>query len=194
MNCRSRNTHTHTHTHTHCCVCAQLCLTLWSPVNCSPPGSSVHGIFQARILELVAITFSRGSSWPRDWTCVSCICCIGRWILYHSATREASVCMYIYKTECQRTDTFELWCWRRLLRVPWTVRRLNKSILKELNPEYSLEGLMLNLKLQYFDHLMWRTDSLEKTLMLGRLKVGGEGDNREWVSGWYLWCDGHEFE
>ena len=66
-----------------------------------------------------------------------------------------------------RIDTFKLWCWRRLLRVPWTARRSNQSILKEISPEYSLEGLMLKLKLQYFGHLMWRTDSLEKTLMLG---------------------------
>ena len=76
----------------------------------------------------------------------------------------------IKKAECQRIDAFELWCWRRLLRVPWTARRPNKSILKELNPEYSLEGLMLMLKLQYFGHLMQRTESLEKTLMLGKIE------------------------
>ena len=74
----------------------------------------------------------------------------------------------IRKAEHQRIDAFELWCWRRLLRVPWTARRLNKSILKEISLEYSLEGLMLKLKLQYFGHLMRRTDSLEKTLMLGK--------------------------
>ena len=74
----------------------------------------------------------------------------------------------IKKAECQRTDAFELWCWRRLLRVPWTARRANQSILKEISPEYSLEGLMLKLKLQYFGHLMRRTDSFEKTLMLGK--------------------------
>ena len=73
----------------------------------------------------------------------------------------------IKKAECQRTDAFELWCWRRLLKVPWTARRSNQSILKEINPEYSLEGLMLKLKLQYFGHLMQRAVSLEKTLMLG---------------------------
>ena len=75
----------------------------------------------------------------------------------------------IKKTECQTIDAFELWCWRRLLRVPWTARRSNKSILKEISPEYSLEGLMLKLKLQYFGHLMQRTDSLEKTLLLGKI-------------------------
>ena len=74
----------------------------------------------------------------------------------------------IKKAECQRIDAFELWCWRRLLRVPWTSGRSNQSILKEISPEYSLEGLMLKLKLQYFGHLMRRIDSLEKTLMLGK--------------------------
>ena len=76
----------------------------------------------------------------------------------------------IKKAEHQRIDAFELWCWRRLLRVPWTARRSNQSILKEISPEYSLEGLMLKLKLQYFGHLMQRTDSLEKTLMLGKIE------------------------
>ena len=76
----------------------------------------------------------------------------------------------IKKAEHQRIDAFELWCWRRLLRVPWTARRSNQSILKEINPEYSMEGLMLKLKLQYFGHLMQRTDSLEKTLMLGKIE------------------------
>ena len=76
----------------------------------------------------------------------------------------------IKKAEHQRIDAFELWCWRRLLRVPWTARRSNQSILKEISPEYSLEGLMLKLKLQYFGHLMRRTDSLEKNLMLGKIE------------------------
>ena len=89
----------------------------------------------------------------------------------------------IKKTEHRRIDAFELWCWRRLLGVPWTANRSNQPILKEISPEYPLEGLMLKLKLQYFGHLMWRTDSLEKTLMLGRLKAGEEGDDRGW-DGW----------
>ena len=89
------------------------------------------------------------------------------------------------KAECQRIDAFELWCWRRLLRVPWTARRSNQSIPKEISPEYSLEGLMLKLKLQYFGHLMWRANSLEKTLMLGKI----EGGRRR---GWerMRWLDG----
>ena len=78
----------------------------------------------------------------------------------------------------QRTDAFELWCWRRLLRVPWTARRSNQSVLKEISPEYLLEGLMLKLKLRYFHHLMQRANTLEKTLMLERLKAGGKVDNR----------------
>ena len=76
----------------------------------------------------------------------------------------------IKKSELRRIDDFELWCWKRLLRVPWTARRSNQSILKEISPEYSLEGLMLKLKLQYFGHLMQRTDSFEKTLMLGKIE------------------------
>ena len=91
----------------------------------------------------------------------------------------------IKKAEHQRIDAFELWCWRRLLRVPWTAKRSNQSTLKESSPEYSLEGLMLKLKLQYFGHLMWRTDSFEKTLMLGKI----EGRRRR---GWQRmrWLDG----
>ncbi|XDA74339.1 hypothetical protein R6Z07M_004556 [Ovis aries] len=90
----------------------------------------------------------------------------------------------VKKAERQRIDAFELWCWRRLLRVPWTARRSNQSILKEISPEISLEGMMLKLKLQYFGHLMRRVDSLEKTLMLGR--IGGRrrrGQQRRWPDG-----------
>ena len=82
------------------------------------------------------------------------------------------------KAECRRIDAFELWCWRRLLRVPWTARRSNQSILKEISPEYSLKGLMLKLKLQYFDHLMQRNDSLEKTLILERIEGRRRGRQR----------------
>ena len=91
----------------------------------------------------------------------------------------------IKKAERQRIDAFELWCWRILLRVPWTARRSNQSILKEISPEYSLEGLMLKLKFQYFGHLMRRTDSLEKTLMLGRIE-GGRRRGRQRMR----WLDG----
>ena len=84
----------------------------------------------------------------------------------------------IKKAECRRIDAFELWHWRRLLQVPWTARRYNQLILKEIISEYSLEGLMLKLKHQYFGHLMQRADSFEKTLMLKRLRAGGERDDR----------------
>ena len=89
----------------------------------------------------------------------------------------------IKRAECWRIDVFELWCWRRLLRVPWTARRSNQSILKEISPGCSLEGLMLKLKLQYFGHLMRRADSLEKTLMLGKIEGRGQEDDRGW-DGW----------
>ena len=91
----------------------------------------------------------------------------------------------VKKAECQRIDGFELWCWRRLLRVPWTARRSNQSIVKEITPAYSLEELMLKLKLQYSGHLMWRTDSLEKTLTLGKI----EG-RRRWGRERMRWLDG----
>ena len=99
----------------------------------------------------------------------------------------------IKKTERQRIDAFEMWCWRKLLRVPWTARRSNQSIVKEINPEYSLEGLMLKLKFQYFGHLMRRADSLEKTLMKieGR-KRRGRQDNE--MVGWHYRLNAHEFE
>ena len=91
----------------------------------------------------------------------------------------------IKKAECQIIDAFELWCWRRLLRVPWTARRSNQSILKEISPEYSLEGLMLKLKLLYLGYLIWRIDSLEKTLMLGKIESGRRrGQQRmKWLDG-----------
>ena len=97
----------------------------------------------------------------------------------------------IKKTEHRRMDAFELWCWRRLLRVPWTARRSNQSILKEISPEYSLEGLMMKLKLQYFGHLMWRTDSLEKPPMLGMIE-GRRRKGRQrlrWLDGITNWMD-----
>ena len=110
-----------------------------------------------------------------------------------------SVVMYgceswtLKKAEHRIIDAFELWCWRRLLRVPWTARRFNQSILKEISPEYSLEGLMLKLKLQYFGHLMQRNDSFEKTLMLGKIEGGTEkGMTEDKIIGWHHRLNGHE--
>ena len=149
---------------------AQLCPTLSDPMDCSLRGSSIHGILQARVLEWGAIAFSYLDSIlkSRDITLPTKVCLVKAMVF--------PVVMYgceswtIKKAECQRTDAFELWCWRRFLRVPWTARRSNQSILKEISPGCSLEGLMLKLKVQYFGHLMWRADLLEKTLMLGKIQ------------------------
>ena len=100
----------------------------------------------------------------------------------------------IKKAECQRTDAFELWCWRRLLRVPWTTKRSNQSILKEISPEYSLEGLMLKLKLQYFGHLMRRIDSLEKDPDASQDWMQKKGMTEDEMVGWHHRFNGHVFE
>ena len=151
----------------------QSCPTLSDPMDCSLPGSSAHGIFQARVPEYGAIAFSDdqprqhikkqrhyfANRGPSNQSFGFSSSHIWMWELY-----------YKKKAECQITDAFELWYWRRHLRVPWTARRSHQFILNEVSPEYSLEGLMLKLKLQYFGHLMPRTDSLEKTLMLGKIE------------------------
>ena len=126
---------------------------------------------------------------PWEWHVLGKVCSF--WLYLGVKAMVFLVVLYgceswtIKKAECWRIDAFELWCWRRPFRVPWTARRSNQSILKEISPEYSLEGLMLKLKLQYFGQLTWRTDSLEKTLMLGKI----EGRRRR---GWQRmrWLDG----
>ena len=100
----------------------------------------------------------------------------------------------VKKAEHRRIDAFEVWCWRRLLRVRWIARRSNQFILKEISPGCSLEGLMLKLKHQYFDHLMWRVDSLENTLMLGRIGSRKRRGRQDEVAGWHHRLNGHEFE
>ena len=129
------------------------------------------------MINLDSIFKSRGITWPKKVHLVKAMVFTVVMYGYESWTTK--------QAECQRIDAFELWCWRRLLRVPWTARRSNQSILKEISPGCSLEGLMLKLKLQYFDHLMRRADSFEKTLMLGKI----EGRRR---SGWQRmrWLDG----
>ena len=247
----------------------------------SPPGSSVHGILQAKILEWAAISFSRLSSQPGDRTHVSYIaggsftsepcgkfrhiktCVLLALFLWRTLTHDyrlkiqnqirnhhphfvfyfiiicsheikrhlllgrkagtnldillksrhitlpTKVCipktmvfpvvMYgceswtIKKTECWKFDTFKLWCWRRLLRVLWIPRWSNQSILKEINPECSLLGLMLKLKLQSFGYLMPRADSLEKTLIPGKIK-GKRRRGQDEMIGWHHWLDGHDYE
>ena len=178
----------------------QSCPTLCDPIDGSPPGSPVPRILQARTLKWVAISFSKAWKWKvkvkllsrvqllaTPWTAVKA--------MVFPVVMSGCESWTIKKAEHWKIDAFELWCWRRLLRVPRMARRSNQSILKEISPEYSLEGLMLKLKLQYFGHLMRRADSFEKTLMLGKiegreergitgwLKEGGEGDDRGW-DGW----------
>ena len=133
-----------------------------------------HGIKRCLLLGRRAMTNLDSVLKSRDITLLTKVCTLKAMVF--------SVVMYgcenwtVKKAQHQRIDASELWCWRRLLRVPWTVRRSNQSVLKEINPGYSLEGLMLKLKLQYFVHLMRRADSLEKTLMLGKFEgKGGEG-------------------
>ena len=152
---------------------AQSCPTLSDPMDCSLPGPSVHGIFQARVLKWGALpspTNIDSILKSRDITLPTKVHLVKAMVF--------PVVMYgcdswtVRKAEHQRNDAFKLWCWRRVLRVPWTARRSKQSILKEISPEYSLEGLMLKLKLQYFGHLMRRADSFEKTLMLGKFEGG----------------------
>ena len=182
-------------------------------MDCSLAGFSVHEISQTRILEWVTISSSRGSSQPRNWTSISCIAGIFFTIappgkpLVDVVLMVFPVVMYrceswtTKEAEPQRFDAFELWYWRRLLRVPWTARRSNQSTLKEISLEYSSEGLMPKLKLQYFGHLMRRVNSLEKTLVLGK-NDGTRGDWRQegkWVAedvmfGWHHWFNGHELK
>ena len=143
-----------------------------NPMNCSLPGSSIHGIFQAKVLEWGAIAFSddqprqhikkQRHNLPTKFRLVKAM--VFPVVMYGCESWT------IKKAEHQRIDAFELWCWGRLLRVPWTARRSKQPILKEISPEYSLEVLMLKLKLQYFGHLMQRADSFEKTLMLGKIE------------------------
>ena len=111
---------------------------------------------------LDSILKSRDITWPTN-------VCLVKAMVFPLVIHGCESCT-IKKAECQRIGAFEMWCWRRLLRVPWTARRSNQSILKEISPEYSLEGLMLKLKLQFFGHLMWRPHTLEKTLILGKIE------------------------
>ena len=157
-------------------------------MDCSPPGSSLHGGSPGKsngvgCHGLLHMTNLDSILKSRDITLATEVCLVKAMVF--------PVVMYeceswtIKKAEWRRIDAFELWCWRRLLRVSWTARRTNQSILKEISPEYSLEGLMLKLKLQYFGHLMQRTDSFENTLMLGKIEGGRRrGQQRmRWLDG-----------
>ena len=171
-------------------------------MNRSPPGFSIHGILPERTLEWVAISFSKTHEQHRvkyvyNWK-------VFAWISYSAIKMlhfwgegsKNTVAMYgcegwtVKKAERQRIDAFEVWCWRRLLGVPWTARRSNQSILKESSPGISLEGLMLRLKLQYFGHLMRRVDSLKKPLMLGGIGGQEKGTTENEMAGWiWVWVN-----
>ena len=160
----------------------QSCPTISDPMDCSPPGSSIHEIFQARVREWGAMTNLDSILKSRDITLSTKAHLVKAMVfpvvMYgcESWTRK--------KAERRRIDAFELCCWRRLLRVPWAARRSNQSILKEISPGCSLEGLMLKLKLQYFRQLMQRADSLEKTLMLGKIEGKRRGrQGMRWLDG-----------
>ena len=139
-------------------------------------GDCSHEIKRCLLLGRKAITYQDSMLKSRDVTLPTKVCLVKAMVF--------PVVMYgceswtIKKAKCQRIDALGLWYWRRLLRVPWIERRSNQSITKEINPEYSLEGLMLELKLQFFGHLMLRTNSLEKTLMLGKIESRRRGDDR----------------
>ena len=141
-------------------------------------GDCSHEIKSHLLLGRKAMTNLESILKSRDITLPTNFCLVKAMVFFSS---HVWMWEFVKKAEHQRIGAFELWCWRRLLRVPWTARRSIQSILKEISPEYSLEGLMLKLKLQYFGHLMWRTDSLEIfPWCWERLKSGGEEDNRGW--------------
>ena len=146
-------------------------------------GDCSHEIKRHLLLGRKAMTNLDSILKSRDITLMTTVCTVKAMVF--PVVMYGSESQTIKKAEYQRTDAFKLWCWRRLLRVPWTAKRWNQSILKEINPEYSLKGLVLKLKLQFFGHLMWRADSFEKTLMLGKI----EGRRRR---GWQRmrWLDG----
>ena len=146
-------------------------------VNCS------HEIKRRLLLGRKAVTTLDSILKSRDITLPTKVCVI-KAVVFFPVVVYGCENWTIKKAERQRIDAFELWCWRRLLRVPWTARRSSQSILKDISPEYSLEGLILKMKLQYFGHLMGRTNSLEKTLMLGKI----EGRRRGWQR--MRWYDG----
>ena len=139
-------------------------------------GDYSHKIKRCLLLARKAMTNIDSILQSRDITLLTQVCLV-KAVVFPVVTYGCESWI-IKKAERRRIDAFELWCWRRLLRVPWTARRSNQPILKEISPEYSLEALMLKLKLQYFGHLLWRTDSSEKTPMLGKIEGGRRRDDR----------------
>ena len=154
-----------------------------------------HNIKRYLLLERKAMTNLDSVFRSRDITMLTKICVVKGMVFPVGMYRCDS--WTIKKAECWRINAFKLWCWRRLLMVPWTARTSNQSILKKINPEYSSEGLMLKLKLQYVVHLMWRADSLEKNLGKDAWKDWRQKEKRtaeDEIVGWHHWHGGHEFE
>ena len=154
---------------------------IWGDSKITADGDYSHEIKRRLLLGRKVMTNLDSILKSRDITLLTKVC-IGKAMAFPVVMCRCES-WTIKKAEHQRIDAFEPWCWRRFLRVPWTARRSNQSIIKEINPEYSLEGLMLKLKLQYFGHLVWRTDSSEKTLLLGKIEGRREGADRGW-DGW----------
>ena len=144
-------------------------------------GDWSHGIKRRLLLGRKYMTNLEGILKSRDITLPTKVCIVKAMVFL--VVIYGCESWTIKKAEYRRIDAFELWCWRRLLRIPWTARRSNQSILKEISHQYSLKGRMLKLKLQYFGHLIWRTDSLEKTLMLGKIESRRRRGDRGW-DGW----------
>ena len=173
-------------------VCLQVAYFLGSKITAD--GDCSHEIKRHLLLERKVMTNLDSIFKSRDITLPTKICLVKAMVF--------PVVMYgceswtIKQTECQRIDAVGLWCWRRLLRVPWTARRSNQSILKEISAGCSLEGPMLKLKLQYFDHLIRRTNSFEKTLMLGKIEGLSQekGKTEDEIVGWHHQLNGHKFE
>ena len=164
----------------------------WGGSKISVDSNCSHEIKRCLLLGRKAMTNLDGVLKSRDITLHTRVC-IGKAKVFPVVTYKCEN-WTIKKAEHQRIDAFELWCWRRLLRVPWTARSSNQSILKEINHEYSLEGLMLKLKLQYFAHLMWRTDSLEKTDAGKDWRQEEKGAIEDEIIGWHYRINEHEFE
>ena len=165
---------------------------IWGGSKITADGDCSHEIKRRLLLGRKVMTNLDSILKSRDITLPSKVCIVKA--IVFPVVMYGCESWIIKKAEHWGIDAFELWCWRRLLRIPWTARRSNQSILKEISPGCSLEGLMLKLKLQYFHHLMWKADSSEKTLMLGKIEGGRRRGRQDEMVGWHHWFYGHEFK
>ena len=166
--------------------------TLFWGSKITADGDCSHKIKRCLLLGRKAMTNLDSILKSRDITLPTKVCLV-KAIVFPVVLYECE-CWTIKKAECRRIDAFDLWCWRRPLRVPWTARRSKQSILKEISPGCSLEGMMLKLKLQYFGHLMWSVDLLEKTLMLGGIEGRRRKGRQDEMVGWHYQLNGREFD